>query len=185
MIVGGEPAKQGELPYQISLEYFESQFCGGSFIIVNNTHLVITAAHCVDDEDTEGLTVTAGDLKLSDSSGHEQRREVTKIIVHKEFNDDTNENDIALLLLDEPFVINENVAPISIPKQGQNTTDDVLVSGWGDLESGGTSPDSLQKVQISTIDDGTCQKAYPEEKITSSMLCAGLLDEGGKDSCQG
>ncbi|CAL8116367.1 unnamed protein product [Orchesella dallaii] len=48
MIVGGEPALQGELPYQLSLRGGNSQIFGGSIIIVGTTQLAITAAHCVE-----------------------------------------------------------------------------------------------------------------------------------------
>lgn len=170
------------------LEKCGYQHCGGSLVIVNNTQIVLTAAHCVDDIDDDeydDFTVTAGDLSRNDTSGYEQRRILRKIIIHEDYNWITHENDIAFLIVDKPYVINENVASIPLPKKGQNTTGDVLTSGWGDLEHGGERSDTLQKVQLPTVDDEVCQKSYPDEKISDSMLCAGFLEEGGKDSCQG
>lgn len=109
-----------------------------------------------------------------------------QIILHEDFNWITYENDIALLVIDRPYVINENVVPIALPEKGKNTTGDVLVSGWGDLKLAvAERPDVLQKVQLPLIDDVACQKSYPEMNITSSMICAGFLEEGGKDSCGG
>ncbi|ODM98784.1 Trypsin-1 [Orchesella cincta] len=184
MIVGGEPAIQGELPYQLSLTSSNSHNCGGSIIIVGDTQVAITAAHCVDSGGPDRLNVIAGDVKRSDTTGGEQRRQVTRIIVHEDYDGWTNENDIALLTIDQPFELNENVSAIPLPTQGQDTPGEVLVSGWGTLQSGGSLPDVLQKVAIPVVDDATCQQNYPDEVIAGSMICAGL-PEGGKDSCQG
>jgi len=184
MIVGGEPALQGELPYQLSLQRSNSHICGGSIIIVGDVQLAITAAHCVDSGSATSFTVVAGDVKRSETTGAEQRRQVTNIIVHEQYDSYTNENDIALLTIDQPFSINANVSAIPLPAQGERTNGEVLVSGWGTLQSGGSLPDALQKVQIPVVDDVTCQRNYPNELIAYSMLCAGL-PQGGKDSCQG
>jgi len=183
MIVGGEDAEEGELPYQISLQWYNQHDCGGSIVQVNGTQLIVTAAHCIDTP--SGYTVVAGDLKQSDTSGHEQTRRVTRVIVHEDYDYWTNLNDIALLLIDRPFELNQYVQPIPLPTRMQDTPGDVVVSGWGDLSNGGQSPDILQKVQIPVVSDAVCQRAYDEEIIAPHMLCAGLIDVGGKDSCQG
>jgi len=184
LIVGGEPATQGELPYQIDLRYGGSHYCGGSLVIVGDTQLVITAAHCVDSGSATSFTVTAGDLSMRDTTGREQRRQVTRIIVHEDYGVYGYENDIALLLIDQPYDLNDDVAPIPLPTQGQLTGGEILVSGWGTLSSGGSSPDILQKVAIPVVADDECADAYSGEHFEESMLCAGLA-EGGKDSCQG
>ncbi|KMQ88769.1 mite allergen der f 3-like protein [Lasius niger] len=46
-IVNGEDAKEGEIPYQVSLQdrQISSHFCGGSVL---SEYYVITAAHCVE-----------------------------------------------------------------------------------------------------------------------------------------
>ena len=64
-----------------------------------------------------------------------------------------------------------------------------VVTGWGNLQSGGSSPDRLQAVSVSILSNHECNVYYSDEwcmndycSITDSMLCAG---EAGKDSCQG
>lgn len=184
-IVGGEDVAQGELPYQISLRYFNSHICGGSLVVVENIQVIVTAAHCVTSGTPRQYKVVAGDVSISDHSGLEQTRQVKAIYAHKNYNSVTFANDIAILFITEPFQTNGDVQPIPLPPKGKRTKGDIIVSGWGTTMSSGTLPDVLQQVQIPVISDKLCQEAYPRETILPSMLCAGLLGEGGKDSCQG
>lgn len=56
-IVGGEDAKIEDFPHQILLEYNGVHRCGGSIISKN---LILTAAHCVNEVESEKLTIRAG-----------------------------------------------------------------------------------------------------------------------------
>lgn len=183
--MGGEDAKQGELPYQIELVHEGYHDCGGSLVIVNNTQVVVTAAHCVIGMSIEGYNVVAGELKLSAESGLEQRRTVSRIEIHANYSAaNSYRNDIAIMLPSSPFNITENVKPIALPSPLQQTNGSILVSGWGTTH-GGNDPDTLQKVELPVVSDEDCQKAYSDRTLLPSMLCAGYLGEGGKDSCQG
>lgn len=86
-----------------------------------------------------------------------------------------------------PFNLDANVQPIALPESRQQTTGQIVLSGWGKTSSDGSIPRNLQYVQIPVVDDNTCQRAYDEEIILESMLCTGVLgeDANGKDSCQG
>jgi len=46
-------------------------------------------------------------------------------------------------------------------------------------------PNKLQKVTVPVVSDATCRAKYRLNNIADSMICAGDLDVGGKDSCQG
>ena len=73
-IVGGEPASQGEIPYQISFQSVgvlgAFSFCGGS---VYSESVMITAAHCVageDFDDPDSLQVRTYEIVLKQILGH-------------------------------------------------------------------------------------------------------------------
>ncbi|CAL8136678.1 unnamed protein product [Orchesella dallaii] len=120
-------------------------------------------------------------------SGNEQIRRVTRIISHPGFSYRNLANDIALLAIDEPFQVNKFVSRIPLPKQGQKTTGEVIVTGWG-LTSRAVQAASrfLQQVRLTILSDNACRLLYllPPRRIHSSMLCTGKL-VGGKDSCDG
>jgi len=181
-IVGGEDATEGQFPYQLSMQWFGSHICGAAII---GPDLAITAAHCVEGESASSIRVIAGKHRRVADSGHEQPRSVQRIVVHADYNGNTFVNDIALLHLSgESFTDTDWVGAIALPTSMQQTTGDIIVSGWGTTSSGGQLANILQWVQIPTINDADCQEMYPEETIAPSMLCAGLT-QGGQDSCQG
>ncbi|CAL8136684.1 unnamed protein product [Orchesella dallaii] len=188
-IIGGFSACDGDIPYQILVKSRGRSTCGGSFIIVNGTHFVLTAAHCVNyPNNPSRYTVIAGEVDRRTTSGNEQIRNVTKVIRHNRFSRFTYANDIALLAIDEPFTINSYVAPIALPKQGQTTHGDVVASGWGKTAVfRRTLSPVLKQAYLSIIDDNACRimYVYPTIKfIFSSMLCAGRV-VGGSGSCNG
>ncbi|XP_011863837.1 PREDICTED: trypsin-1-like [Vollenhovia emeryi] len=184
-IVNGEDAKLGEIPYQVSLQYKGNNFhfCGGS--ILNNNY-VITAAHCVEDESATGLKVVAGSLKLSDPKS---QHEVEKIIVHKDYNEINSWiNDIALLKVKTPFKESSTMKRVPLPPKGHvvKANDIAVVSGWGNLWSGGPSTDKLQRVNILIADQEYCKDMYGSMgyNIYATHVCA-HDPSVEKGSCQG
>jgi trypsin len=182
-IVGGTAAAAGEFPYIISFQDTASgnfHFCGGS---IYNTRTIITAAHCVAGENfnnPQNLRIVAGSLTHSATNG--QASAVTRIVSHGSYNSNTQVNDIALLHLGTALSFNSNVAAVTLPAQGQATTGDCVVSGWGTTSSGGSVSSVLLKVTVPVVSDATCNVNYNGQIDAASMLCAG---QAGKDSCQG
>ncbi|MCA9572348.1 MAG: serine protease, partial [Myxococcales bacterium] len=178
-IVGGDDALPGEYPYQVSIQTRDSfHFCGGSLI---SDRWVLTAAHCMVDEIPSGIRVKAGLLRLS--SGGEAF-DVSQILVHPGYDDDTMVNDIALVRLarasTHPRVrLMDTVAEPDFAAPGDLAT----ITGWGTLTEDGATPNTLQSVDIPIISNAECFNAYPGE-IVDSMICAGV-PQGGIDSCQG
>jgi len=192
-IIGGKPATSGKWPSAVALEIapggLSPRLCGGNLIAPN---WVLTAAHCLVDEDgvqdafPADILVHAGLQKLvllTDNT--DNKFTVRGVSIHPYFNSRTLDADIALLELStlpgQPsmkFGIN--------PSVGQSAT----VIGWGltrvDPETyapeGGISTE-LQEVGVPVVSNDDCNNAY-YGGITDFMFCAGLA-EGGKDSCQG
>ncbi|DAA27061.1 TPA: prostasin preproprotein-like [Bos taurus] len=95
------------------------------------------------------------------------------------------DNDIALLMLDNPITFNELKEPICLPMQpGLSQWHKCWVAGWGQVKSGLNQPmeTELLKAPMTIMNWDKCFKEFP--KLTKNMLCAGYENES-YDSCQG
>jgi len=179
-IVGGKEATPHSLPWQLSMQTSWGQhFCGASII---NKNWAVTAAHCVNEGDN--IKVVAG--AHSKSSGG-QKYQVERIIKHKEYNSRRMYNDIAMLKIGGAgMTLSDNAMPVCLPSKGYEwaTGKELIVSGWGTLRSGGSSPDKLNQVTVPVVDFNTCAHQNSMSTSWKHVVCAGL-EQGGKDSCQG
>ncbi|XP_069497554.1 trypsin-like [Ambystoma mexicanum] len=177
-ILGGEECPAHSVPWQVSLYYINQHVCGGVLI---NKCWVLTAAHC----QLPSLQIRLGEHNLKIYEETEQFTYAAKFVRHSDFNLHTYENDIMLLKLATPATFNEFVKPIPLATSCVVEGTNCLVSGWGSLTSPEENyPNLLQCLNVTTFSNADCAAAYPDDKISDGMLCAGVL-EGGKDSCQG
>jgi uncharacterized repeat protein (TIGR01451 family) len=189
-IVGGSTTQAGDWPWQVALLFngtspSSGQFCGGSLI---TDEWVVTAAHCA--AVTSSIDIQAGIHTLSSNAG--QRRDVVTTIIHPSYNDSTFDNDIALMKLSAPVTLSSTVATIVplIPEDGALADPGVTatITGWGTTISGDSdsASDVLLQVDVPIISNPDCNASTSYNgSITANMMCAGLIDDGGKDSCQG
>ncbi|XP_025829098.1 serine proteinase stubble [Agrilus planipennis] len=192
-IVGGKQAAFGAFPWQVLvrestwLGLFTKNKCGG--VLISNK-FVITAAHCQPGF-LASLVAVFGDHDISGDKEKKRAitRNVKRVIVHREYDPLTFENDLALLELENPVAFDEHIIPICLPKEGTDFTGRVAtVTGWGRLKYGGAVPSILQEVQVPIMENHVCQEmfktAHHDKKIRESFLCAGYAN-GQKDSCEG
>ncbi|XP_033627170.1 serine protease hepsin-like [Asterias rubens] len=191
-IVGGEDAVRGAWPWQAQL-FFSGYFtCGGT--LVDNKY-VVSAAHCFEGEyaDASRWKVQLGKLSAAnsiDASYGEYESSVTQIHVHGDYNSQTSDNDIAILVLSDPvpdstgdFV---NIACLDThSRKVFNETSNCFITGFGATQWQGNVASILQEANVPLIGRDTCNalNSYSGQ-VTNNMMCAGYL-QGGVDSCQG
>jgi len=180
-IIGGERAEDDRYPYSVSLQRaWRGHFCGGSLI---GRDTVLTAAHCFSDGGPTSIVIGSDIRNLG------QRISVRKIIQHPNYNENTDEYDLGLVILDESTTL--NISPIglneddSFPEPG----DSVRTMGWGDTDPGDgqTLSDDLLVTDVEVISNQDCKDMKKSgEKyggwIYDDMVCAYAK---GQDACQG
>ncbi|XP_063544768.1 serine protease filzig [Cydia strobilella] len=192
-IVGGKNAQQGEWPWQVLvrestwLGLFTKNKCGGVLI---TGRFVTTAAHCQPGFLASLVAVFGeNDISLDLEPRKPVSRNVRRVIVHRQYDAATFENDLAILELESPIKFDAHIVPICMPPDETDFTGRMAtVTGWGRLKYGGAVPAVLQEVQVPVIENNVCQEMFQtaghSKKILSSFLCAGYAN-GQKDSCEG
>ncbi|XP_078545055.1 transmembrane protease serine 12-like [Lissotriton helveticus] len=189
-IIGGRDALPGAWPWQVSLQYMSPSrgyrhICGGSLI---NNNWVMTAAHCfLQRRDLINWRVLTGLTNMIFHGNSTQIRQIQGIIIHRYYDEHTEENDLALLKLAAPVEYSNYTQPVCIPGEiSSNTTNlQCFITGWGTTSQGGTSAVLLQEAQVDILSTSLCNKpGWYDGAISSNMICAGYAD-GGIDSCQG
>ncbi|XP_044866249.1 serine protease 27-like [Mauremys mutica] len=188
-IMGGQDAKKGKWPWQVSVQEDGAHICGGSLI---SAQWVVSAAHCFNPSLPNAVySMKLGEYQLSNPSTQSSSR-VSRIVRHPDYKENTLVADIALVQLTEPVTFTDTIRPVSLP--GSSTQfpagEKCWVTGWGNTGSGckGTlpPPQTLQEVQVPLVDVSTCRAHYGEcsHLIKDDMLCAGSVGVS-RDSCPG
>lgn len=165
----------------------------GSLIAPN---IVLTAAHTVEDiRDLTNLIVRAGDYDVSaavEALPH-QEVPVKQIIIHENFDRPSHRNNVALLVLDQPVKLTDNIGIVCLPPPNFDFFAQCLVAGWGRNGSDSSPPVTyqavLKKASVNLVDHTTCQNRMRFTKLGNNFLlhdsfvCA--LGKNGEDTCKG
>jgi len=153
-IIAGVDAAEGEFPWIAGIvqkgAFAGPALIGGGALLRNQW--VITAAHSVEPLTAASIEVWMGSNDLEDPTGRVVRN-VLAIFIHPDFatNAGTSENDIALLLLDEP-VSGIPLLPVLDDPLLLLTGDVVSVARWGTSTPGLAVPTTaLQKAPAEII----------------------------------
>lgn len=187
-IVGGQPAKPGDFPWQVLL-LGQTTAAAGALI---HDNWVLTAAHAVYEKRmaASSLNIRMGILKRL--SPHYTQAWPEEIFIHEGYTHGAGfDNDIALIKLKNKVTINGSIMPVCLPRKEaaslMRTDFTGTVAGWG-LTQKGLLARNLMFVDIPIADHQKCttvyEKLYPGVRVSANMLCAGL-ETGGKDSCRG
>lgn len=194
-IIGGENAHPDDFPFIAGLAYIESNnlnpedhFCGGSIIAEK---WILTAAHCLYDTDgnplkIDDIFVFLNTYNLSLPKSEREFHRIERLILHPGYNDNTLENDIALIELKTITTLK----PIQLPSQNDESLmtpqRKVTISGWGATDRNEQQyPDVLQKAELEIISSTVCnQRTWYNGEISSKMFCAGY-ESAGIDACVG
>lgn len=188
-IIGGGNAPTGRYPYYTYLELTANTgtvyICSGSLVWED---AILTAAHCVVDILTEGLTLASVQayVGLEDQNNRDnaELRQVELSVIHPDYSVITFENDIAVFKLKDPV---RTIDPVLLNFDASVPADGVGVDTFGfgatSTDPDAALPDTLQRVSLFVIPFSDCNDANSfngDLNITVEM-CAGT-PTGGKVS---
>jgi secreted trypsin-like serine protease len=143
-VIGGRPAKPGQFKWQVALlrseetQPFDGFYCGGSLIAWK---WVLTAAHCTFRGELNPMLASEINVYLGsvDFNGG-QRAHVKNIVRHEAYDQDSQDNDVALLELDRAITNRAGLELLGIASENDRermkTGYDSTVLGWGSTQSG-------------------------------------------------
>ncbi|CAL4163704.1 unnamed protein product, partial [Meganyctiphanes norvegica] len=192
-IVDGYRSKEGEYPWQVSVRNLysrgSSHFCGGALI---NNDWVVTAAHCLVGPNLRYLSLHHGHRSVFPvrQKHHHMISSCCQIVIESKYNDDTNENDIALVQLSQSVAYQPHISAICLPGTGHDYAGmRGHITGWGRTdENSKDTPRTMRKAEVPIISNSECISRLRRQRIYRAikdiMLCAGWRN-GGADTCQG
>lgn len=204
-VINGFRAKPGQAPWQAllwrpaqmfgrSLSARERVECGGALI---REGWILTAAHCVVDEDKKPLIGKEHRIRLGvHNPGDEEgiSYPILRAIPHPTYHVKSHAYDIALIQIDtraasrsaDPGRIARiRLDPMPIEKRPIRGGMDVYTYGWGLEKLGGQASDVLKgaKLQLENPADCTARTKFRGELLQNALLCASAADR--QQACNG
>uniref|UniRef100_A0A671MTH1 Tissue-type plasminogen activator-like n=1 Tax=Sinocyclocheilus anshuiensis TaxID=1608454 RepID=A0A671MTH1_9TELE len=195
-IRGGQVSDIREQPWQAAITVYLPRaksynfLCGGVLI---DSCWILSAAHCFQERfDEKRLRVVLGRTFRLQNSSSEQIFDVEKYWIHEQYDDETYDNDIALLKLKSEFGIcalhSPEVLPACLPEPNLALPDwtECEISGYGKEEE--FSPFYSERIKRGLVRLWPQEQCVPEKLsgrlVTPNMVCAGDT-RGLDDACKG
>ncbi len=195
-VVGGETTTLNQLPFFARLILHKTganefaNICGGSIV---NDRFILTAAHCLSEDDifTDGWTTDDLRVLVKNPTMNDvyitEFKDVSRIIIHPDFNEnDLWKNDLALLELSYP--ITDNVQSITLPQNFGDYSDASVYQIFGmGLTSTNASylPNYLRWAEVQPLTDSECSAMLPGFHSQESLCTTGFEDRVYAAICAG
>lgn len=133
-IVNGTSTSIEQVPFQVSILFFNSQWCGAS-ILDQNT--ILTAAHCFDYYWDKLYELNVWSIRAGSSywGNGGVVVNIASAVSHKDYNPNTYDFDIAILKLSTPLTFSPSIQPVVLAEASSTLAagEMVQISGWGRL----------------------------------------------------
>lgn len=187
-IINGTKVDIVRHPYLVSLRYRETNTtgylhkCAG---VIYSERVVITAAQCLLDltEETKLLVVGAANTRNGTDG---LVYPVANWTHHPQFDTIMVDYDIGLIFLDAALDLsNAGLGIVELRPERPAAGREATVVGWGYREEWGPSSPHLEQVHVPIVSSEQCNQIYGTGEVTERMICAGDVEQGGRDACQG
>ncbi|KAJ8709004.1 hypothetical protein PYW07_008830 [Mythimna separata] len=192
-ILGGGETTVAQYPSIVQVESagvssgIWSQSCGGNIL---TSKYVVSAAHCFHGiyYDPTNRRVRAGS-SIRGYGGQVAR--VDREFNHPTYGANDMDGDISVVRLKDALVYGPYVqqGPIIVQDFDMPEGIPVDLAGWGATQLGGLPSDNLRDATVYIVKRDICADRYRSlsvpRSVTKNMICASLIDVGGKDACHG